>query len=158
MSSKFISVQEINSILSAIEDKSGIELLEQVRDNTVNESDIPKHKAGKQLNQEEQQKDNQERSFIGFTKEEDVAKDDDVKKGVLNRLVDNGLLTKGGYIPLEGERINSYRLTNEGFALLYLVERIRGVVNKSQNNTQEEQRETRKAEREEQRESKSRRD
>lgn len=33
---------------------------------------------------------------------------------------------KGEYIPKDKERINSYKLTNEGYALLNLVERIKG--------------------------------
>jgi hypothetical protein len=31
---------------------------------------------------------------------------------------------KGGYIPRDKPRINSYKLTNEGYALLNLVERV----------------------------------
>ena len=33
---------------------------------------------------------------------------------------------KGGYIPKDKERISSYKLTNEGYALLNLVERVKG--------------------------------
>ena len=33
---------------------------------------------------------------------------------------------KGGYIPKDKPRINSYKLTNEGYALLNLVERVKG--------------------------------
>lgn len=155
MSSRYISIEEINSILAAIEDQSGIELLKEIRDNAVNESDVPKHKAGKQLTPEEAQKESQEKSFIGFAKEDDIAKDDDVKKGTLNRLANSGLVVKGGFIPLGGEIINSYKLTNEGYALLYLVGKIEGRQGGKgtvkTNDLQAEQRETRKQEREEQR-------
>jgi|SRR5687767_2271642 len=153
MSSRYISIEEINSILAALEDKSGIELLQQIRDNAVSESDVPKHKAGKQLTPEEQQKDQEVKSFVGFAKEDDIAKDDDTKKGILKRLADTGLVIKGGFIPLGGEIINSYKLTNEGYALLYLVDKISGSEGNKQSEStpKETQRETRKQEREESR-------
>lgn len=131
MSTRFISIDDINSVLAAIEDEKGIELLEKIKDNVV------KPEAGgegsKQQQQPKNKKEEEEKqefdAFVGQTKEEDLGiKEDDGSKGVLDMLADKGLIIKGGYIPLNKERINSYKITNEGLALLYLVKKIKGVV------------------------------
>lgn len=36
------------------------------------------------------------------------------------------MILKGGYIPRDKPRINSYKLTNKGYALLNLVEKVKG--------------------------------
>jgi DNA-binding PadR family transcriptional regulator len=163
MSSRYISVEEINSISAAIEDETGIELLKAIRDNVVSESDIKEQKSfdgqDKEAIKKEQERVSQERSFIGSTKEESIIKgqEDESKRGILKRLEEKGLVQSGGYIPLGKERINSYKLTNEGLVLLAFVEKIKGGSKQAQ--TQEEtpksksqvQREERQQEREENR-------
>lgn len=167
MSSRYITIEEINSILAALEDDQGIEILKQVRDNVVQPVDEKKQAKlleGKSKEEQikAQDKLTQEKALVGFSKEEDVAKDDDVvKKGILNRLAERGLLLKGGFIPKNGERINSFKITNEGLALLYLVDRVKGVAKERQAQQEEPKtqlktdREERQAEREERRGSRS---
>jgi hypothetical protein len=145
MSNRYLSVEEINSISAALEDEKGIELLRAIRDNIVSESNIKEQKSfdekDKEAIKKEQERVSQERSFIGSTKEESIIKEgeeDQGKKGILKRLEEKGLIQSGGYIPVGKERINSYKLTNEGLVLLAFVEKIKGG-NKSSTQTQAQQ-------------------
>lgn len=123
MSTRFVSINDINSVIAAVEDERGIELLEKIRDNEV--KPLEESKLLKKRSEEEKQ---EFEAFVGQTKEDDLGiKEDDGSRGVLDLLADKGLIIKGGYIPLGKERINSYKITNEGLALLYLVKRIREV-------------------------------
>lgn len=152
MSSRYISIEEINSIVAAVGDKDGIEILKKVRDSQKKESDEDRKEEQKyntersDLSQEDRQKRSdaiaEKKAFVGFAKEDDViggneGKDNEGKKGILERLVTTGLLLKGGFVPREKERINSYKLSDEGFALLYLVDKLTGKSNS--NNKQQEQ-------------------
>lgn len=75
---------------------------------------------------------------------------------------------KGGYIPKYKPRINSYKLTNEGYALLNLVERVKGAASgsgqsnnksaeKEEEQEQPQQRQQRQQEREQEQPQRSRR-
>lgn len=146
MSTRYISIEEINSIVAAVvDDKQGIEILKKVRDNQQKETDTDRKEEQKYntersgLSDEDKQKRSdkiaERKAFVGFAKEEDLigeGKDNEGKKGILERLVNTGLLLKGGFVPRDKERVNSYKLTNEGYALLYLIDRIQG---KNNNNS-----------------------
>ena len=156
MSSRYITVEEIRSLKDAVEDKRGIELLKAIRDNVVNASDVKEHKQQEGKSKEEQLKEqerlSQEKSFIGFTKEEELikGKDDEGKKAILKRLEEKGLIQSGGFIPLGKERINSYRLTNEGYVLLEFIQTVKGEGKTAapQHQSQNHQRDERQHERE----------
>lgn len=152
MSTRYISIEEINSIVAAIDDKKGIEILKKVRDNQQKETNEDRKEEQKyntersDLSQEDRQKRSdkiaERKAFTGFAKEDEViGKNDDGKTALLERLVNTGLLLKGGFIPRDKERINSYKLTNEGYALLYLVERIEGKITSNKQEVEESQKE-----------------
>ena len=139
MSTRYISVEEINSVQAALADQEGIELLKKIKEN-LNKEDTEKdekefkkfNESKAELSNEDIQKQSDEfserRAFVGFAKEEDLGiKDPDNKDAgklnILNRLADKGLVLKGGYIPKA--RINSYKLTNEGYALLALFTQVK---------------------------------
>lgn len=139
MSTRFISIDDINSVLAAVEDKEGLELLKKIKENTKTEKDLPERKKGSSpASEEDQAKEQEARAYLGQAKEEDIGvsekSEGDSKRGLLKLLEDKGLVIKGGYINKEGKRTNSYKITNEGLALLYLVERIKGVISKSSSN------------------------
>lgn len=139
MSTRFVSIDDINSVLAAVEDKEGLELLKKIKENTKTEKDLPERKKGSApASEEDQAKEQEARAYLGQAKEEDIGvsekSEGDSKRGLLKLLEDKGLVIKGGYITKEGKRTNSYKITNEGLALLYLVERIKGVVSGSSNN------------------------
>lgn len=150
MSTRYISIEEINSIVAAIDDKRGIEILKKVRDNLQKETDEDRNEEKKyntersDLSDEDRQKRSdkiaERKAFTGYAKEDDIIgnKDDDNegKGALLERLVTTGLLIKGGFVPREKERVNSYKLSNEGHALLYLIDKIEG---KNSNNKQQSQ-------------------
>ena len=57
---------------------------------------------------------------------------------------------KGGYIPKYKPRINSYKLTNEGYALLNLVERVKGAAGQSNKSASEKEEEEQPRQRQQQ--------
>ena len=154
MSSRYITVEEIRSLKDAVEDKRGIELLKAIRDNVVNASDVKEHKQVEGKSKEEQAKElervSQERSFIGFTKEEELIKgeDDEGKRGILQRLEEKGLIQSGGFIPLGKSLIKSYKLTNEGYVLLDFIQTVKGECKAVAAAPQHQQRDERQHERE----------
>ena len=138
MSSRYISLEEITSVQAALSDQEGIELLKKIKENLNKEEDTEKFKKFNEnkadLSYEELQKQSDEfserKAFVGFAKEEDLGIKDPENKDVgklniLNRLADKGLVLKGGYIPKNKARVNSYKLTNEGYALLALFTKIK---------------------------------
>lgn len=132
MSTKPLSVQEIQAVGSILKDKEAINLLKEIRDNVITDEDTK----GKR-------KSNEVFNFVGFSSGDDLlgedseAEDYKSKKAKIDNLVASGLVLEGFHIPLErksekkygdskvaavDEKIYKYQLTNEGYAILSLVE------------------------------------
>ena len=132
MSSKFLTVQDIQAVGELLKDKAALEILKEIRDNAITKDDVKGKKS-----------DNYLVGFVGFTSGEDILEEDKdsdeykVKRAKIRSLVDSGLVIEGAYIPLEkGEnkghgdvkfpdpegKIYKFQLSNEGFTLLKLSE------------------------------------
>lgn len=97
--------QEISYVVAALNDDELITLLTAVKDNPVAAGE-PDVDAGENA------------ALIGWSRETVVATgtDEEIerKKGVLAKMVDIGLIEKGGYIPIDTAQINGYKLTEAG--------------------------------------------
>ena len=123
---------EIQAVATILRDKAAIELLKKINDEIVTEEDT---KGKRQQNDIFQ--------FIGFAHQDDVLGEDpeskefQEKQGSVKRLVDYGLVLEGVHIPLERKnekkfgdvrvsdtehKIGKYKLTEEGFTLLTIVD------------------------------------
>jgi|SRR5215212_2478517 len=126
MSVRKISVQEIQAVGALVKDQNAINLLKEVRNQTITGEDLKgKHKG------------NNLENFVGFALESDLIGEGDQidagKKISLQRLVDLGLVLEGYHIALprktqknEGVQVptieddlsRKYQLTETGLALL----------------------------------------
>ena len=130
--SRKATASEIQAVGAILRDKAAIELLKKINDEIVTEEDT---KGKRQQNDIFQ--------FIGFAHQDDVLGEDpeskefQEKQGSVKRLVDYGLVLEGVHIPLERKnekkfgdvrvsdtehKIGKYKLTEEGFTLLTIVD------------------------------------
>lgn len=138
-----LSVEEIQAVATAFNDRRAIGLLKAIKDNIVQEADLKQEGKGKEgassssagtdVKDEKQKEElalqqQEQRAFVGMAREDKIlgggAKEGEGgeesagQKSTLERLENLGLVSKGGYIPKDKERINGYKLTDEGYALL----------------------------------------
>ena len=130
--SRKATASEIQAVGTILRDKAAIELLKKINDEIVTEEDTK----GKR-------KQNDIFEFVGFAHQDDILGEDSKseefqeKQGSLKRLVDYGLILEGFHIPLERKnekkfgdvrvsdtenKIGKYRLTEEGFTILTIVD------------------------------------
>lgn len=132
MSKRILTTDEITAVGTILKDKQAIQLLKEIRDNVITEEDTK----GKRKN-------NEIFNFIGFTSSEDILGEDQEseeyqnKKAAIRKLADIGLVIEGFHIPLErksekkfgdvrisdvDDKISKYQLTDEGYAVLSVVD------------------------------------
>ena len=132
-SSRILTAEEITAVGTILKDKEAIKLLKEIRDNVITDEDTK----GKR-------KTNEIFNFVGFASSDDILGEENPdseeyqnKKATISKLVKSGLVLEGFHIPLErknekkfgytkvaatDEKIYKYQLTDEGYAILNIVE------------------------------------
>lgn len=161
MSKRILTTDEITAVGAILKDKQAIQLLKEIRDNVITEGEDTKGK----------RKNNEIFNFIGFSSGEDLLGEDSEseeyqnKKAAIRKLADIGLVIEGFHIPLERKsekkfgdvrisdvdnKISKYQLTDEGYAVLSVVDEEKsgngGNRSNSSNNKQQQQEEKGKGE------------
>ena len=132
MSIRKITTNEIQAVGAILQDKEAIDLLKKINEQVVTEEDTK----GKR-------KQNDIFAFQGFAHQDDILGEDteskefQQKQGSIKKLVDTGLILEGFHVPLErknekkfgdlsipasDQKVAKYKITEEGLAVLALIQ------------------------------------